>query len=59
MTTLTANQIDRVKVAIKETKAIIANEMRYPEDLRNQERLSWYRAHLAKLDAMLLNGQQW
>lgn len=53
-TTLTAEQVKRVKAAIVETQGLLAKEMRYSEDLRKQDKIAFYHAHIAKLENMLL-----
>ena len=56
MTTLSVNQIEKVKQAIKETENTLAKEMKYSEDLRNNVRIAELKNHAAKLENMILNG---
>ncbi len=55
MTKLTAEQTRRINEALNETCMLLAKEIGYRADLRDQERVAFYNAHINKLQAML-NG---
>ena len=49
----TTEQVKRIKQALNETKDLLAKEMGYAEEYRNQVLIASYNAHTAKLTAML------
>lgn len=53
MKTLSLELRNRVKREISNTQNLLNKELRFPEDLRNQEIISFYENHLLKLNNML------
>lgn len=51
--TLTNELRKRVISAIAETEELLTNELRYSPEHQKQDRLAFYRKHLAKLHGML------
>ena len=50
---LTPERTRRIVGAMIETQDKLDKEMAYSEDLRHQDRIEFYRAHIAKLEGML------
>jgi hypothetical protein len=54
MRTLTTEQVTRIEKEIKNTKNLLAAEMKISEDLRYMEMVDFYNNHILKLENMLL-----
>ena len=53
---LTPEYVKRVKSALLETKNLLAKEMAYSLELRNQSQITFYHSHIAKLEGYLSAG---
>lgn len=57
MRTLTTEQVTRIEKEIKNTKNLLAAEMKISEDLRYMEMVEFYNNHILKLENMLITKQ--
>jgi hypothetical protein len=57
MRTLTTEQVTRIEKEIKNTKNLLAAEMKISEDLRYMEMVKFYNNHILKLENMLFTKQ--
>ena len=55
---LTQNEIRRTEQALTETRLLLNQELSYSVKHQKADRIAWYRAHIAKLEAMLAPGFQ-
>lgn len=57
MRTITTEQATRIEKEIKNTKNLLAAEMKISEDLRYMEMVEFYNNHILKLENMLVTKQ--
>jgi hypothetical protein len=57
MRTITTEQVTRIEKEIKNTKNLLAAEMKISEDLRYMEMVEFYNNHILKLENMLVTKQ--
>lgn len=50
---MTTSQINKVKVAISETEAMLNNALRYSQDLQDKNLVDYCKNHLVKLNNMI------
>jgi hypothetical protein len=50
---LTSEQTNRVQQSIQETQQKLDKELAYRADLQDEKMVTFYRAHIAKLESML------